>query len=450
MKNPSLSRVLPLRTAVSTSAGLASAAINFLAAVEVAQYAGGQSAWLAILVAGILIVLAGTNFAELNGLFPSAAAIRVWIRRGLNDQVSLVASMVYVTTVILVIAADAFVLGHMFQAAIPAIPGEIWILLILLVITGLNLRGIRVAGIIQDVNAFVLLTTLTVFSLIVIGRQGLPPVPQLFHTGPHWLEAVALGVFIYVGFEWVTPLSEEFQDFRAIPRGLFIALGLIAVAFGLFTLAFTVIFPHPRTTTLIPQLLLGMKALGPLGFWWMALVTLTTAMTTFNGGLLTASRFVYALARERVLPAWFNRLNQRWVPHHALWTLAASALGLAFLVYVSGQYVVLINAGAGVESLMYALTSYLVLRLRRIDPDRERVYRVPGVPIVPVIGGLLFLALGIGALLTPATPHGVVPWSLVYVVTVTLLVAGYVRYGVPKIKAARSRAMTARQEPWGK
>lgn len=88
-----------------------------------------------------------------------------------------------------------------------------------------------------------------------------------------------------------------------------------------------------------------------------------------------------------MLPAWFNRLNQRWVPHHALWTLAASALGLAFLVYVSGQYVVLINAGAGVESLMYALTSYLVLRLRRIDPDRERVYRVPGVPIVPVIGG---------------------------------------------------------------
>lgn len=49
-------QVLPLRTAVSTSAGLASAAINFLACVEVAEYAGGPSAWIALLVAGALIV----------------------------------------------------------------------------------------------------------------------------------------------------------------------------------------------------------------------------------------------------------------------------------------------------------------------------------------------------------------------------------------------------------
>lgn len=441
----SLSRVLPLRTAVSTSAGLASAAVNFLAAVEVAEYAGGQSAWLAILVAGFLIVFAGANFSELNGLFPSAAAIRVWIRRGVSDQFSQVSSLVYLLTVVFVIAADAFVLGHTFSAAIPGVPALAWIVLLLIVVTWSNSRGIKVAGTIQDGNAFVLLGTLIVFSLLVIFRTPHLATFHFFHLGSNWFEAVALGVFIFVGFEWVTPLAEEFQDARAIPRGMFIALGLIAIAFGLFSLALTLSFPHMHALShsFIPQLLVGMRALGPFGFWWMALVTLTTAMTTFNGGLLSASRFLYALARERVLPVWFSRLNKHLVPQNALIALAAASLGLAVIVYFSSQYLFLINAGAGVESLMYALTSWLVMSLRRREPHRARPFHVLGYPVIPAIVGLLFLGLGIEALLTPVTPNGF-PWPLVFFVGALVLALIYVRKIVPRLKSRKTASMISR------
>lgn len=431
----SLSRVLPLRTAVSSSAGLASAAVNFLAAVEVAEYAGGQSAWLAILVAGVLIVFAGANFSELNGLFPSAAAIRVWIRRGVNDKVSLVSSFVYMLTVVFVIAADAFVLGHTFSRAIPAVPALLWIVALLALVTWTNSRGIKVAGVIQDSNAFVLLGTLILFSLLVLWHT--PDLGQFhyFYLGHNWFEAVALGIFIFVGFEWVTPLAEEFQDFRAIPKGMFIALGLIAVAFGLFSLALTVAFPHSGVLahSFVPQLLVGMRALGPLGFWWMAFVTLTTAMTTFNGGLLSASRFVYALARERVLPAWFSRLNKRLVPQNALFALAAVSFVLAVLVYLSGQYLFLINAGAGVESLMYALSSWLIISLRRREPQRKRPYHVLGYPVIPAVVGLLFLGLGVEALLTPTGSSGF-PWALLFFLAIVVLMVVYVLWVVPLVK----------------
>ncbi len=435
----SLSRVLPLRTAVSSSAGLASAAINFLAAVEVAEYAGGQSAWLAILVAGVLIVFAGANFSELNGLFPSAAAIRVWIRRGVNDQFSLASSFVYMLTVVFVIAADAFVLGHTFSRAVPTIPALLWIVALLGLVTWSNSRGIKVAGIIQDSNAFVLLGTLMVFSVLVI--VAAPHLGQFhyFSLGHNWFEAVALGIFIFVGFEWVTPLAEEFQDFRAIPQGMFIALGLIAIAFGLFSLALTVAFPDAGVLahSFVPQLLVGLKALGPLGFWWMAFVTLTTAMTTFNGGLLSASRFVYALARERALPAWFSRLNKRLVPQNALMALAITSLVLAVLVYWSGQYLFLINAGAGVESLMYALSSVLVMSLRRREPQRRRPFHVIGYPVVPGIVGLLFLGLGIEALLTPTGPSGF-PWGMVFFLAIIVAVSIYIRWMLPKVRQKRA------------
>lgn len=448
MRNP---RVLPLRTAVSTSAGLASAAVTFLAAVEVAEYAGGQSAWLAILVAGCLIVFAGANFSELNGLFPSAAAIRVWSRRGVNDQVSLVSSLVYMTTVVFVIAADAFVLGHMFSRAIPGIPAVLWILALLGLVVWTNSRGIRWAGAIQDTNAFVLLGTLTLFSLIVVIRT--PHVGQLhyFHLGSNWIEAVALGVFIFAGFEWVTPLAEEFQDFRAIPRGMFIALGLIAIAFGLFSLALTIAYPHADLLahSLVPQLLVGMRALGPFGFWWMAFVTLTTAMTTFNGGLLAASRFVYALARERVLPAWFSRLNRRLVPQNALFALAVVSFILALAVYASGQYLILIYAGAGVESLMYAFTSILVISLRKREPKRSRPFHVLGYPVVPVIIGVVFLGLGVGTLLTP-TGHSGIPWTLVFFIFLVVVIFFYVRQVVPQLKGQKPAILTRSQEEKGR
>lgn len=435
----SLSRVLPLRTAVSTSAGLASAAVNFLAAVEVAEYAAGQSAWLAILVAGALIVFAGSNFSELNGLFPSAAAIRVWIRRGMNDQVSLISSFVYMLTVVFVIAADAFVLGHTFSRAVPGIPALLWIAAILALVTWSNSRGIKVAGALQDGNAFVLLGTLMLFSILVILRAPHLGQMHFFHLGSNWFEAVALGIFIFVGFEWVTPLAEEFQDFRAIPRGMYIALGLIAIAFGLFSLALTVAFPHVGVLahSFVPQLLLGMRALGPFGFWWMAFVTLTTAMTTFNGGLLSASRFVYALAREKALPAWFSRLNARLVPKNSLMGLAVASFVLAVVVYLTGQYLFLINAGAGVESFMYALTSVLVISLRRREPKRPRPFHVFGYPVIPVIVGVLFLGLGVEALLTP-TGSGQVPWALVFFGVILAAMVAYVRLAVPRLKKTRS------------
>jgi amino acid transporter len=433
-----LRRVLPLRTAVSTSAGLASAAINFLACIEVAGYAGGRSAWLAILVAGLLITLSAMNFSELNGLYPSAAAIRVWLRRGISDRTSMVGSLVYMATVVFVIAADGFVLAHMFSKLVPAVPGMVWILFLLALVTWANLRGVKVAGSIQDLNGLVLLGSLIVVSVIGLVHMGSGSLTGVFQMGGNWLQAVALGVFIYVGFEWVTPLAEEFTDAKVIPPGMFIALGLVAVAFGLFTLAIQVMIPPAVLRhTFVPQLLVGSRALGPLGFWWMGVVTLTTVMTTFNGGLVAASRFVYAAARERLLPPALARLNERLVPQNALLALFGTALALALVVYVTGHYLLLVNTGAAVESFMYALVGWMVLSLRRREPDKARPFRVPST-LVPWASIVIFAALGVGSAVTASGIPGPVPWPLVFLLVLIVAALFYVWRVVPRLKAKRS------------
>src|SRR5258708_4575006 len=58
-----------------------------------------------------------------------------------------------------------------------------------------------------------------------------------------------------------------------------------------------------------PQMLLARAALGQLGIWLMLIATLLTAVMTFNGGFATASRFLYAAAREDTLPPIFSPIS---------------------------------------------------------------------------------------------------------------------------------------------
>ena len=56
------------------------------------------------------MVLVSAIFSELNGLYPSAAGIRLYLGRAVGNRTALSVTFTYMTTVILVIAADAFLI----------------------------------------------------------------------------------------------------------------------------------------------------------------------------------------------------------------------------------------------------------------------------------------------------------------------------------------------------
>jgi len=436
---PELRRVLRLPTIISTSAGLAFAAVNFLAVIQVADLVAGDSAWLAIVTAGVLCLLAAGVFGELNAVLPSAAGIRLWTRQGINDRFSLVFTLLYLTTILAVIAADSFILAQAIEAGIPAIPGIIWIILFLSLALWSNLRGVKMAGRVQDATTFLLLGSLTLIAVAALVHVH-HPWHTPFAPGGGYLQAVALGVFVFVGFEWVTPLAEEVTDSRQMPRGMFIAIGLIAIAFGLFSLAATHLLP-PQVlgNSLVPQLLVGREAFGVLGFWWMLAITVITAGTTFNGSFVSASRLLYALARERSLPGWFAALNDRFVPMRALYVLYGASVVLALVVFATGDYRVLINAGAALEAIMYVVAALAVMGLRRRQPNAERSFKLPLGNTLPILTIVIFLVLAVGAATSPSGIAGPVPWVLVVLVAIALLSLLYVLVYVPRLRARRQR-----------
>jgi len=436
-----------LRTAVSTSAGLAFAAIEYLAITSLLGYSAGDAAWVPIAVAGVLMLLVWGCYGELNGLFPTAAAIRLYMGKAMDDRVALGITFTYMTTIVLVIAADAFIIGaalaHAFGAPEWAVSFFIVFVLGLAVVA--NLRGVKVAGIVQDLATYlVLAATVGVAATGLIEHAGRihhvldPIVPG--HS-LDLVQAVALGVFLYSAFEWVTASAEEVRTPDLVPKGMLLALGALFVVCALAATTMQVLLSHHELTSAYPQLYLGRAVAGEAGLWLMVAVTAVTALNTFNGGFVTASRFVYAAAREGSLPRIAARLNDRavpWVPVVALGILSlAAAVGVA----LSSAWQVLVSMGAALEAMIYAVAGYCVVSLRRRMPEAERPFHLRGGIWLPALGVVIFGLLAVIASVSVENRFDPIP--LVLILVAGAVSAAYVLWFLPKLRAKEAARRAA-------
>ena len=253
------------------------------------------------------------------------------------------------------------------------------------------------------------------------------------------IQAVAVGVFLFIGFEWVTPLAEEVTESRIIARGMFITVGIVSVVYALFTAALTANLPRAAFLHLsqisslasvnpITQVLLAQKVLGEAGLVWIVLVCLSCSFGTFNAGLLGSSRFFYATAREHALPPVFSRISMRymtpWVASIAVFVIGyASSLAILY----THNFLPVMNMGAVTECVIYVLSAAAVLVLRKKMADAPRAFKVPFGWVIPVFAMLIFTFLAVAII---ATGPSIGYWMAAGLVVIGL----YVLLVVPRIK----------------
>jgi amino acid transporter len=223
---------------------------------------------------------------------------------------------------------------------------------------------------------------------------------------------------------------------------MLIALGILCLVCATATVAMSHTLTHGELTSAYPQLYLGIAAIGHAGLWVMAGVTAVTALNTFNGGFITASRFIYGTAREGSLPRQLAQLNDRavpWVPVVALGTISAL---VALIVALTHLWQVLVAVGAALEAMIYAVAGVCALRLRRRQPDAVRPFRVPGLAVLGPIGVSLFALLAVTASVSVQNHFN--PAPLVIIIVVAGLSAYYVLAVLPGMKAREEARRTAR------
>ena len=282
-------------------------------------------------------------------------------------------------------------------------PLERWLLVVafIVVLTGLNLLGVRPTGHAAVALAIVSLVPVAVLTVIaMLGPRSSPWTP-LAPTG-QGLETIGLGLAVvmwnYSG--WDTPstiLGEARSPERTFRGATFLALPVLTAAYVLpmgAALATAALPWNQWTTGALPTIA---RSVG--GEWLGHAVAAGAVLSTaglFMSLLLTNSRLPYVLARAHVMPAWLGDVDRRFgTPWAAV--LVSAALYAAFAVFSFKELIVL-NVWLYSLSLLVELAAFV--RLRVTAPDLPRPWRVPG-GLVAAVGVVAFPVLFcIGAMAT--------------------------------------------------
>jgi len=428
------------------------ATVSLTANVQVGLSLPGSSGWLAILVAGLISVMAAWCFAELVGLFPSAAGIKLFIEKAFGERAALICATLYVGITVLIVGSEAYILASVLAFALPGVPKGLWVLAFLTLMAFVNIRGISLSGRAQDWSTYLMVVAIGALSLWALLKPGAPVVPDPLQLGSglNLAQAVALGVFLYLGFEWVTPLAEEVTDIRLIPKGMLIGLGLLALTYGLLHVGMATWVPKAELAgSPIPHILFGQAAFGRAGVLLVALVSALASITSFNAGLMTASRFLYAMARDAAAPRVLARLHADWAtPWVSILALYGLSAAMAIYVLWSGSYKLFIFLGAAIECMIFVMMAASVIRLRRTMPQAAREFRVPGGQLLPWVVVVLYGLLFVLVFIPNPDQQADIPaqlGALGALLGSALLVSGYVLWGVPKLRARLAAAEGTRR-----
>ena len=438
-----LSRSLSLGGASAISTGLAFAALNFLGMAQMLDYISGPFAWVAVLAGGVLILGVRACFSELDGIYPTAAGIRLWMARAMNDRLALIITLTYMTAIVLVIAADAFIIGEAMAYAFGngRVLAVVYVALLLVLATILNLRGIKLAGSLEKIVTSIVVLASIGIGITAIVKRG--PTPPKLVGGGSPLQALILGIFLYTAFEWVTTNSEEVVKPKIIPRAMFIAIFVLAVSQSIFAVAMGLNLGVDGRASAYPQLLVAEQTMGNVGMLLMLAVTALTAVNTFNGGFVTLSRFMYAVAREGKLPRSLTTLNDRAVPVVPVILLGVSSLVLAVVVAITGAWTMIVSMCAALEMMIYATAAFVVFRLRKRQAEVDRPFKLLGGRPVAIAIMILFGFLAVVSSTTVGKETSATP--LITLAAIAGIVALYVFLYVPRLEKREAEELAARR-----
>ena len=103
------------------------------------------------------------------------------------------------------------------------------------------------------------------------------------------------------------------------------------------------------------------------------------------GTMIAAPRLIFALAENRLLPAWFGNVHPKYAtPDHSILVMG----GLAMLMALTGSFVELAVASSLSRMLAYILSiaSLPIIRNTASHAMKARAYRIRGGYLVPLVG----------------------------------------------------------------
>ena len=373
---------------------------------QVAKQVGGV-VWLPFLVAFVVAVMTAFSYLELVTKYPRAAGAALYAHKafGIHFVTFIVAFAVMCSGITSASTASRAFAANLSNSFNLDLAGGIGITLVglafMAAVAAINFRGVG-----ESVKANVVLTCVELTGLLIIifiglwaigaGQGDVSRVTQFKTSGDgsaFWpvIAATTLAFFAMVGFEDSVNMAEECKDpTRNFPKVLLAGLLITGLIYVLVSIsAITLVSPEKLGEGETPLLQVVQAGAPNFPVEIFGFITMFAVANSALINMLMASRLVYGMSRERVLPAVLGKVHRtRRTPYIAIGFTTLLAFGLITFV---GEVPALGGTTALLLLCVFTVVNIAVLVLRR-DRVGHQHFRTP--TIVAVLGALVcaFLA----------------------------------------------------------
>ncbi len=211
---------------------------------------------------------------------------------------------------------------------------------------------------------------------------------------PYGIIPIAAYVFFsYIGFDAATTTAEECKNpQRDVPLGVIGALAIGTLIYCATAVVLLGAVPWSKVPEKDPLLFALAPLHQPILAWIITMGVLAGTTSVALSSMLGQSRIFYVMAYDRMLPPICAALHPRLKTPVAATMLTGIAIAVLALIVPLNELLNLVNIGTLVA---FIVVCFGVLILRRTKPNIPRPFRVPFVPIFPILGILFsgFLAV---------------------------------------------------------
>jgi amino acid transporter len=406
--------------------GVAGSAPGFSIAVAIAGLLGvaGSVAPNALLIFAVPMLGIAVAYKGLNKRMPNAGAAYEWTKivtgkffGYFSGWALLIAALVFMVTGSVPLGTatiDLFDPALATNVLLTTCIGAVWFIAIAVVL----ITGIELTSKIQVVMSSIELLIMFGISIAAYIHTGTGHIVTPFSIGwfgfgynaGSFAASALIVVFLYWGWDVTSNLSEETKGHppNAAGQGGFLSIFITIACFVAFTVAALMMFSLTDAAGFSDNLIFHVSqaaGLGPIGGYAASLALILSSIATLETTMLQFSRTLFAMGRDKALPAYFGKVSAKTVtPVRTMYLLLGVGLVMifisSFMPSISAILTDSVSAIAVQVCYYYGLAGLICAWVYRDSLKEGNTGAFLGYVVFPALSAIALICLGLYAITT--------------------------------------------------
>ena len=323
----------------------------------------------------------GLVASELGSAIPEEGGFYKWVQRACGEFWGFQAGWwrtisIYFDNTIYVVLAGSYV-----ASVVDLTPIEEYLFkaTIIVTFTYVNIRGIKDVGAVSTVISILVMIAFAMVAAFGFANWQSNPFEPFIPPGQNLLQSIgagiAIGIWMYSGYESMSTMAGELEDPQVIPKATLITVPLIMAVYilptmgGLASIGTWSDWASEGGLSYSDVVANHVPALGIV----FVFVAVLANLSIFNTYITSGSRGFFALAEDNLAPRALVKCSKdRGVPYVAVLSLGAFSL---FLCMFPFEVIVVVDVMLFMAAYVLIFISACILRVK--EPDLARPFKIP-------------------------------------------------------------------------